>query len=595
MCATAEKARDSQTRPGNPIFRGLKISSASSTFISLAGMAELVDAQDLKSCAEQSACRFDPGSRQSLLAPQGGVLILGAKMAAHIYPRQCAFKSVDDIKGKKITVMGLGLNGGGEAAVRFFLSKGALVTVTDMKTAEQLAPTIKKLDDDPDIDRSRLTYHLGGHITEDFSDADCVIKNPGVKIQGNKFLAAAKAIETDLSIFLRFTDCPVIAVTGSKGKSSTVSAIYYGLKEAGFKAFLGGNITVSPLTFFDEVSSDTPVVIEFSSWQLADLRGRGILRPHIALITKIVPDHQNWYKNMEDYVADKRLIYADQTQGDYSIFDAEGDEPGTGPAEGGTWGDLFARETKGTVLRYGKHPFFSADFPAGTKFGAWLEKNEDGTTVGKILLPKMAVPEIIMRGLSVPGEHMRTNVLNAALVMYLMGVSAEKCVEICGRWSGIDHRLQFFHTWNAPSGKAVRFYNDSCATVPEAAAAASQAFGKSVFFMTGGTDKGLDFAPLIRVLTTPDTEHQEYPAKSLYLLAGSATDRLLAALQTSRINFHGPFENLDDLLNKAKEDLSTITDDQIFVFSPGATSFGMFQNEFDRGNQFMQAVKRIFK
>ena len=216
-------------------------------------------------------------------------------MTFHSYSSQCPFKSVDDIKDKHITIMGLGLNGGGEAAARFFLQHGAFVIVTDMKSEEQLAPTIERLNGDESLDHSRLTYHLGGHDLADFENADCVIKNPGVKDEGNKYLAAAKAIETDLSIFLRFTDCPIIAVTGSKGISSTVSAIYYGLQQAGFTAFLGGNITVSPLTFFDQVSSDTPVVIEFSSWQLADLRGRGVLKPHIAVITKIVPDHQNWY------------------------------------------------------------------------------------------------------------------------------------------------------------------------------------------------------------------------------------------------------------------------------------------------------------
>ena len=115
--------------------------------------------------------------------------------------------------------MGLGLNGGGEACVRFFLKHGANVLATDMKTEEQLLPTIKKLSEDPELDTSRLTYRLGEHLIEDFENADCVIKNPGVKIEGNKYLAAARAIETDISIFLHFTKAPVIAVTGSKGKS----------------------------------------------------------------------------------------------------------------------------------------------------------------------------------------------------------------------------------------------------------------------------------------------------------------------------------------------------------------------------------------
>ncbi|MBR1638490.1 MAG: UDP-N-acetylmuramoyl-L-alanine--D-glutamate ligase [Treponema sp.] len=523
----------------------------------------------------------------------------------HVYPRECAFKSIEDIKGKKVTVMGLGLNGGGEAAVRFFLNKGAFVTVTDMKTAEQLSATVEKLNNDKSLDLSRLTYRLGEHRIEDFENADCVIKNPGVKIEGNKYLAAARAIESDLSIFLRFTDCPVIAVTGSKGKSSTVSAIYYGLKEAGFKAFLGGNITVSPLTFFDQVSSDTPVVIEFSSWQLADLRGRGVLKPHISVITKIVPDHQNWYGNMEDYVADKRLIYADQTRGDYSIFDAEGDQPGTEPDKklhpgADTWGNLFASESKGTVLRYGRHPLTGGKEGG---FGVWLENTADGGFEGKVLLPKMKEAEVIMKGLSVPGDHMKTNVLNAALVMYLMGVPAPRVAEICSRWQGIEHRLQFFHSWTAPNGKIWRFYNDSCATVPEAAAAASQAFEKSVTLMTGGTDKGLDLLPLERVLCAADPARNEHPVKDLYLLAGSATDKLLPPLRAAGIKFHGPFNSLEELLQEAKANMSAAPQSEpaserdsaeVFVFSPGATSFGMFQNEFDRGNKYMAAVKTLF-
>ena len=513
-------------------------------------------------------------------------------MTPHVYPRECAFKSIEDIKGKKVTIMGLGLNGGGEAAVRFFVNKGAHVTITDMKTEQQLAATIDRLENDPNLNMENVIWRLGEHRIEDFANADCVIKNPGVKIEGNKFLAAARAIESDLSIFLRFTDCPIIAVTGSKGKSSTVSAIYYGLKEAGYKAFLGGNITVSPLTFFDQVNADTPVVIEFSSWQLADLRGRGVLRPHIALITKIVPDHQNWYGNMKDYVADKQLIYADQTRGDYSIFDADGDQPGTGPEGAETWGQLFASETRGTVLRYSRTGLKDG------QYGVWLEeeKGSDGAVnvVGKIRLPQMEGAETIMKGLSVPGEHMRTNVLNAALVMYLMGVPAERCAEICGRWQGIDHRLQYFHSWIAPDGTVYKFYNDSCATVPEAAAAASQSFGKSVILMTGGTDKGLDLAPLERILTAPDTSRGEFPVKELYLLAGSATDKLLPALNKAGVKYHGPFNSLEELLQEAKANAQKKSREEVFVFSPGATSFGMFQNEFDRGNKYMAAVKALF-
>lgn len=454
--------------------------------------------------------------------------------------------------------MGLGLNGGGEAAVRFFLNKGANVLVTDMKSQEQLQSTIDRINSDKTIDTSKLTYRLGEHRIEDFENADCVIKNPGVKYEGNKYLAAAKAIETDLSIFLRFTDCPIIAVTGSKGKSSTVSAIYYGLSQAGYKTFLGGNITVSPLTFFDQVNSDTPVVIEFSSWQLSDLRGRKVLKPHIAIITKIVPDHQNWYGNMEDYVADKRLIYADQDKGDYSLFDAGPDQPGTGPKCGGTWGDLFAKESKATVLRYD------------------AEK-----------------PQINLGKLLVPGKHMRTNAQNAALVMKLMNVPEEKIIKILQSWPGIDHRLQYFYSWKNNAGTTFKFYNDTCATVPEAAAAATQAFEKSVTLITGGTDKGLELDKLTEVLI--NKEKNTIPVKNIYMLSGTATDKITPELDKNHVHYNGPYSSLKELLTTLKTELANEKGtDEVIVFSPGATSFGMFNNEFDRGNKFMDGVKEIF-
>ena len=514
-------------------------------------------------------------------------------MQFHSYSSKCAFSSIEDIKGKHVTVMGLGLNGGGLAAVRFFLKKGAFVISTDMKTAEQLKPSVDALMADKSLPLENLTFHLGEHRIEDFENADCVIKNPGIKYEGNKYLAAARAIETDLSIFLRFTDCPIIAVTGSKGKSSTVSAIHYGLTQAGYKSFLGGNITVSPLTFIDEVTSDTPVVIEFSSWQLADLRGRGVLRPHISVITKIVPDHQNWYGNMEDYVADKRLIYADQSRGDYSIFDFGGDEPGTGPAVGGTWGNLFAGETKATVLRYSdKKP------DRGAFYGVWQDVDSDGKFAGKVMLPQMNEPEIILRDLAVPGAHMKTNVLNAALVMYLMHVPAEKISSILGKWQGITHRLQYFHSWKCGS-KEYKFYNDSCATVPEAAAAATQAFGKSVNLITGGTDKGLELDPLVKVLAKPEAD--QYPVKGIYFLSGTATDKILPALDDAGKTYYGDFDSLEELLTCLKKNLEnnsknagTDATSEVIVFSPGATSFGMFNNEFDRGEKFMAGVKKIF-
>ena len=476
-------------------------------------------------------------------------------MTPHVYPKGCFFKSLDDIKDRKVTIMGLGLNGGGKACVRFFSKYGAYITVTDKKTEEELAPTLNSLRQDPAVDFSRIKLVLGKHELSDFQNADCVIKNPGVKFEGNEYLAAAKAIESDISLFLSFTKAPVIAVSGSKGKSSTVSAIHYGLCQAGFTAFLGGNITVSPLTFLEKTDETTPVVLELSSWQLADLRGRGVLNPKIAVLTKIVPDHQNWYGSMEPYVADKKLIYADQTSDCFTLCNAD---------DG--WGKVFAAETKARVVWYGE----KADVP-------------------------VRVTEAV-----VPGVHMRQNLTNAAIVMTLMGVSADTAKKILASYPGIEHRLEYFFSWKQPgTGTEFRFYNDTTATVPDAAAAALDAFGGKPVLFAGGNDKNLDFTPLA------DAAHK---AAAIYLLEGKGTDRMIPLLEERGVTFSGAYPSLAALIEAFKKDAAsgafgTPTESSSsesggatvnVVFSPGATSFGMFANEFDRGRQFKKIVQETF-
>ena len=533
-------------------------------------------------------------------------------MDFHVYPEGCAFNSIEEIAGKKITVMGLGLNGGGEACVKFFLQHGAYVTVTDMKTPEQLAPTLKSIAQDEKLDKSRLTYVLGQHRIEDFENADCVIKNPGVKIQGNQYLAKAKAIETDLSIFLHFTKAPIIAVTGSKGKSSTVSAIYNGLIGAGFQAYLGGNITVSPLTFLDKTDGTTPVVLELSSWQLADLRGRKALKPKVAIITKIVPDHQNWNDGMDSYIADKTLIFADQDENDFTILDADEDgylKETSCPKEGCVcWGDYFASQTKARVLRY------STNILPKDLFGAFLAR--DGNEIfGYARLPAdlktrtdssaNREEEKVMGQLLVPGRHMKINALNAALVLRLMKVAPEQCVSILSEWKGVPHRLEHFYDAVIPFNKIkLAFYNDTCATVPEACAAAIQAFDTRVILICGGTDKNLDFEPLFQTLS--GKRGSQFKPRKIFLLEGSGTDKLIPLLQSENIEYKGPYNSLGALLGILKTELIQEDAEKDFgyseeegaipvVFSPGATSFGLFSNEFDRGNSFKKEVLSFFE
>ena len=171
-----------------------------------------------------------------------------------------------------------------------------------------------------------MRYVLERHEEGDFTGADLVIKNPAVSAV-SPFLLAARTrgvrVETDLSVFLTLARNPLLAVTGSKGKSTTASAMAFALARVFPESRIGGNITISPLAFLDELPADAPVVLELSSWQLGDLRGRGLLRPSVSAFTVILPDHLDKYAGMEEYVADKKAIFEEQEPGQKAVFNLD--------------------------------------------------------------------------------------------------------------------------------------------------------------------------------------------------------------------------------------------------------------------------------
>jgi UDP-N-acetylmuramoylalanine--D-glutamate ligase len=450
-----------------------------------------------------------------------------------------------DLRGKKALVMGLGLNGGGVESARFLARRGATVTATDLRDESALAPSIQALEGLP------IRFVLGRHEMEDFERADIVVKNPAVKAD-SPYLARARRIETDISLFLMECEAPILAVTGSKGKSSTSSAIHHGLVAAGFASRLGGNIAISPLSFVDELGED-PVVLELSSWQLGDLKGRGLLKPKVALITSIMPDHLNHYPSMEAYVADKRLIYSGQGPEDFTLHWIDDD-----------WGRSFGRESPGTPLALSNGPL-----PEGMR-GAWLEGLEGFCDLGggreRILGPDMLLI----------GSHQRRNLLCAALALRAFGVEAEEILPAMASFPGIEHRME-----SCAERGGARWYNDSAATIPEACAAAIVSFESPLILITGGTDKALDFSPLAPLLQKP---------KEIVLLAGSGTDKLLPLLASAGRTYRGPFDSMAKAVAEARR-LAEPGD--VVVLSPGCASFGMFKNEFDRGRQFRELVRAL--
>ncbi|MGA2379487.1 MAG: Mur ligase family protein [Spirochaetia bacterium] len=346
------------------------------------------------------------------------------------------------LSGTRVTIMGLGIHGGGTASARFFARRGAQVTVTDLRSARILEPAMEQLHDLP------VRYVLERHDEEDFVHADLVIKNPAVA-PASPFLQKAREhgvpIETDLSVFFSLARNPIIAVTGSKGKSTAASAIAFGLSQVHPGTRLGGNITVSPLSFLDELAADAPVVLELSSWQLGDLKGKGILKPAVSAITVILPDHMDKYAGMTEYVADKKAVFEEQEPGQKAVFNL--DDP------------------------------WQRGFPSETSARPFLE---------------------ILTTALIPGAHNRQNLLCAGVVLLLHGMPTGTVRDALARFPGMEHRLELFLTW-----KGMRFYNDSAATIPHATVEAVRAVPGPVVLITGGTDKNIDFSPLAEAVHLP--------------------------------------------------------------------------------------------
>jgi UDP-N-acetylmuramoylalanine--D-glutamate ligase len=444
--------------------------------------------------------------------------------------------------------MGLGLHGGGIASARFFASHGADVTVTDLRDEKILKPSIEALQDHP------VRFVLGSHEMQDFIQADIVIKNPAVP-ETSAFLQAAKYIETDISIFLALIKNPVIAVTGSKGKSTTASAIHYVLQEEKEGAMLGGNITRSPLSFLDTLKEKTPVVLELSSWQLGDLRQRPVLKPKVAVITGILRDHQDKYNSMEKYIGDKKQVYRNQDKTDFTICNLDQEI-----------GKAFAEETPGTPLFFSRSPL-----PAGIR-GAYLSGRKGYIHTGN----DDRCCEIVPEEVAVAGKHNRTNLLTAGLALHTMGIDIAAIRTRLAGFPGIEHRLEFF----AQQG-GVRFYNDSAATIPEAVVEALLSFEEPVHLIMGGTDKEIEFSCLTESATIP---------KRVYLLEGSAEKKIKAAFSAGGVVIPKTFSSLETAVRSAVAESSP---GEIILLSPGCASFEMFLNEFDRGRRFKKIIQNL--
>ncbi len=427
-------------------------------------------------------------------------------------------------RGKKITLMGLGLLGRGVGDAKYLAECGAELIVTDRKTREELVESVAQLEE-----FSNITFVLGQHRDEDFRDRDLIVKAAGVPLDSPYIARAQEAgipVRMSADLFMEYADIPVIGVTGTRGKSTVTHMIHAILKEAGKPVVLGGNVRgVSTLALLTEITPAHLAVLELDSWQCQGL-GYANLSPQVAVFTTFMSDHANYYKNDPgQYLADKANIFLYQAPGDTLIVGKQ-----CAPI---------------LIEAFGEH------------------------IVGDMIIAdESRLPSEWT--LKIPGQHNRYNAALALMAARALGIEDDVSRRALESFNGVPGRLELV----AEKG-GVRYFNDTTSTTPDAALAALAALDPAhTVLIMGGADKGLEMEKLLAAL--PEV-------KKVIALAGTGTDAVKDRLPDTA-------EIFDDFVAAFSAARSAAGAGDAILLSPGFASFGMFKNEYDRGDRFNTLV-----
>lgn len=461
---------------------------------------------------------------------------------------------IEEFKGKKVTVMGLGLHGGGVGTARFFSEAGARVIVTDIRSKEELAPSVEKL-----AKFKNIEFVFNAHRPEDFTKVDMVVKSPAAPWT-NKYVKMAidnkVPVEMDSSLFFQLAKNKIIGVTGTKGKTTTATLIYEMLKGGGKEAVKVGVGQVSVLDKLKELKQDTIVVFELSSWRLSAL-GRSKISPSMAVVTNIYPDHLNYYKTMDEYVKDKRFICLNQKAGDFCVLNVDDRIL-----------SLWDKDIRSQVVKVSREKIFQGR-------SVYLDGNaiytDDGDSVEKLI----DVSEIQTKG-----DHNITNMLLAIAVARVFEIDHQDIRKTIMSFRGVPHRLELVREMDG-----VSFINDTSATTPESAMAGLSSFREPVIIICGGSDKNLNMELFGRMIAEK--------AKGAIFFKGKATDKLIEAIKNLNGFSDEEFKVVESMTKAVELAKREAQEGDVILLSPGAASFGIFKNEFDRGEKFREAVNNL--
>jgi len=459
--------------------------------------------------------------------------------------------SPQDLRGRRVTIIGLGKGRATAGIARFAVANGAQVTIADPKGRAELGEGIARLGDTP------VELVLGPSSDDAaLADPDFVFINQGVRPRSatvQRALQRSIPVLTEMGLFFRLCPAPIIGVTGTKGKSTTYTLITKILERSAKRVVAGGNIGTSIIDALPTIRADDVVVLELSSFQL-DTLGRS---PHVAVITNVLEDHLDWHGTRDAYVAAKRHILAWQGPRDVAVLNL--DDPTTVALHTGA-----ASETRGYSLAL--RPKRGAYRDAEGRLGL-----VDGATTTPILHE---------RELRIPGQHNVGNALAAAIVGDLHGVGAADIADVLRSFAGLPHRLETV----AEIG-GVLYVNDSQGTTPYATIPALTAHGRPAVVILGGVSKSADFTELGRAVVRD--------ARAAVLI-GQAADEIAAALERAGAGRKPlPVERATTLPEAVRRATALAKPGDVVLLSPSGQSFDMFSSYEERGEVFRKAVREL--
>jgi UDP-N-acetylmuramoylalanine--D-glutamate ligase len=446
-----------------------------------------------------------------------------------------------DLKGKKVLVVGLARTG--IATAKFLKTKGSLVTTTEVRPKEEMEEAVREL---KGMD---ISTEWGGHQAETFLKQDRIVVSPGVDLGIGPIQKAIKQgvkVISEIELAYHFIHVPIIAVTGTNGKTTTTLLIGEMMKEDGRKVGVGGNVGEPLILFADGKDQWEVLVVEISSFQLEAIED---FRPRISVLLNITEDHLDRYPSYDDYIEAKVRIFANQNSGDLAILNR--DDPIV---------MQYQEKVKAKKVLFSlKEKLDEGVFSNGQTISLRLGEKEEEYSLAKA---------------SLKGVHNVENMMAALTTARIFGCSKKAIQSVINRFEGLEHRLEFVREIGG-----VRFFNDSKGTNVGSVVKSLQSFSGPVILIAGGKDKNGDLGPL-KELIRKRVKH--------LILIGEARERMnreLGGLTDTTIA-----QTMEEAVVLARQKAK---EGEVVLLSPVCSSFDMFKDYKERGKVFKEAVLKL--